>query len=156
MRNDKVNLKLASLLALCACTCGAFGQSNASFYVSTAGNDSNPGTQTAPWRTVQHAAETARAGNTVNVRGGVYEELVSINVSGNATDGYITFRSIPGETAILDAEHFTPAGRQGVLTIHNQSYVRIEGFEIRNFHTAEHRLTPLGISVTGPAPALSF
>jgi len=36
-----------------------------------------------------------------------------------------------------------------VLTIHNQSYVRIEGFEIRNFHTAEHQLTPLGISVLG-------
>jgi hypothetical protein len=149
MRNDKVNLKLASLFLLCASTCGAFSQSNASFYVSTTGSDSNPGTQTAPWRTVQHAADTARAGNTVNVQGGVYEELVSINVSGNATDGYITFRSIPGETAILDAEHFTPTGRQGVLTIHNQSYVRIEGFEIRNLHTAEHRLTPLGISVMG-------
>ena len=59
------------------------------------------------------------------------------------------FRSYPGETAILDAEHFTPSGRQAVLTIHNQSYVRIEGFEIRNFHTAEHRLAPLGISVIG-------
>src|SRR5215470_18700562 len=47
------------------------------------------------------------------------------------------------------AGHFTPSGRQGVLTIHNQSYVRIEGFEIRNFHTAEHRLVPLGISVLG-------
>jgi hypothetical protein len=49
----------------------------------------------------------------------------------------------------LDAEHFTPSGRQAVLTIHNQSYVRIEGFEIRNFRTAEHRLAPLGISVMG-------
>ncbi|MGA2744283.1 MAG: right-handed parallel beta-helix repeat-containing protein, partial [Candidatus Sulfotelmatobacter sp.] len=70
-------------------------------------------------------------------------------VSGNATDGYITFQSSPGETPILDAEHFTPSGRQAVLTIHNQSYVRIEGFEIRNFRTAEHRLAPLGISVMG-------
>jgi hypothetical protein len=78
MRNDKVNLKLATLFVLCASTCGAFGQSNASFYVSTTGSDSNPGTQTAPWRTVQHAADTARAGSTVNVRGAVYEELVSI------------------------------------------------------------------------------
>jgi Right handed beta helix region len=149
MRNDKVNLKLATILVLFACVSGAFGQSNSSFFVSTSGNDSNPGSQSAPWRTVQHAADTARAGSTVTVRGGVYEELVSINVSGNATDGFITFRSNPGETAILDAQHFTPSGRQGVLTIHNQSYVRIEGFEIRNFHTAEHRLAPLGISVMG-------
>jgi len=144
-----VRLKFLTLLTLFVCVSAAFGQVNTSFYVSTTGNDSNPGTQTAPWRTVQHAADTARAGSTVNVRGGVYEELVSINVSGNASDGFITFRSYPGETAILDAEHFTPSGRQGALTIHNQSYVRIEGFEIRNFHTAEHRLSPLGISVMG-------
>jgi hypothetical protein len=125
------------------------GQVNSLFYVSVDGNDSNPGTQTAPWRTVQHAADTARAGSTVNVRGGIYEELVTINVSGNANDGFITFRSFPGETAVLDAGHLAPAGRQGVLTIHNRSYVRIEGFEIRNFHTAEHHLAPLGIDISG-------
>src|ERR1700730_14167417 len=134
---------------LFVCVSGALGQSNFSFYVSTTGADSNPGTQTAPWRTVQHAADTVRAGSTVNVRGGVYEELVSIKASGNATDGYITFRSYPGETAILDAGHLVPDGRSGILTIHDKSYVRIEGFEIRNFRTAEHRLTPLGISIMG-------
>jgi hypothetical protein len=126
-----------------------FAQTNTTFYVATNGNDSNPGTEASPWRTVQHAADTARAGSVVNVRGGVYEELVSINEAGNASDGFITFRSYPGETAIVDATRFTPSGRQGVLTIHNQSYVRIEGFEIRNFRTAEHRLAPLGIDVRG-------
>src|SRR6202158_2207784 len=121
---------------LFACLSGAFAQPNSSFYVSTTGNDSNPGTQTAPWRTIQHAADTVRAGSTVNVLGGVYEELVSIKASGNATDGFITFRSYPGETAVLDAAHFAPDGRSAVLTIHNKSYVRIEGFEIRNYRTA--------------------
>jgi Right handed beta helix region len=142
-------MKFSTLFLLLASVSGAFGQPNSSFYVATTGNDSNPGTQAAPWRTIQHAADTARAGSTVNVRGGIYEELVSINVSGNALDGFITFRSNPGETAVLDATHFTPSGRQAVLTIHNQSYVRIDGFEIRNFRTAVHRLSPLGISVMG-------
>ena len=142
-------MKVLSLLTLFVCVSVAFGQPNSSFYVSTTGNDSNPGTQTAPWRTVQHAADTVRAGSTVNVRGGVYEELVAIKASGNATDGFITFRSYPGETAVLDAEHFAPKGRIGVLTIHDRSYVRIAGFEIRNFRTAEHRLAPLGIDVMG-------
>jgi hypothetical protein len=142
-------VKFLSLVTLMVCVTAAFGQSNSSFYVSTTGNDSNPGTQAAPWRTVQHAADTVRAGSTVNVRGGVYEELVTIKSSGNATDGYVTFRSVPGETAILDAAHITPDGRGGILTIRDKSYVRIEGFEIRNYHTAEHRLTPLGISVIG-------
>jgi hypothetical protein len=95
---------------------GVFGQPNSSFYVSTAGDDLNPGTQTAPLRTVQHVAETARAGSTVNVPDGFYEELVSINASGNASAGYITFRSYKGETAIRDATHFTLNGRSGILT----------------------------------------
>ena len=148
-----MNLKLATpfvpFIVLVVCVGGAFGQTNTSFYVSTSGSDSNQGTQAAPWHTVQHAADTARAGSIVNVRGGVYEELVDIKTSGNASDGFITIRSYPGETAVLDATHFTPSGRQGILTIHNQSYVRIEGLEIRNFRTAEHRLAPLGISVMG-------
>jgi hypothetical protein len=144
-----VSVKFLTLSTVFVCVSFAFGQPNVSFYVSATGNDSNPGTQTAPWRTIQHAADTARAGSTVNVRSGIYEELVSIHVSGNALDGFITFRSCPGETVVLDATHFTPSGRQGVLTIQNQSYVRIEGFEIRNFHTAEHRLSPLGINVIG-------
>src|ERR1700733_16049499 len=141
-----MKLKGSILCALFVCAGGAFGQRSSSFYVSTAGDDANPGTPAKPWRTVQHAADTARAGSTVNVRGGVYEERVSINSSGNASDGFITFRSYPGETAILDAGHLVPEGRSGILTIHNQSYVRIEGFEISNYRTAEHRLAPLGIS----------
>jgi len=144
-----MSMKYSIFLFFSAFICQASGQVNSSFYVSTAGSDSNPGTQTEPWRTVQHAADTAHAGSTVNVRGGIYEELVSINRSGNASDGFITFKSYPGEIAILDAEHLTPAGRQGILTVHNQSYVRIEGFEIRNFHTAEHDLAPLGIDISG-------
>jgi hypothetical protein len=142
-------VKFLSLIMLSVCVCGALGQSKSSFYVSKTGDDSNPGTQTAPWRTIQHAADTVRAGSTVNVRGGIYEELVTINVSGNARDGYITFRSYPGERAVLDAEGLTPNGRSAILTIHNKSYVRVEGFEIRNYRTAEHQLTPLGISVMG-------
>jgi len=142
-------LTFSIVLVLLAGLSRSLAQNNIAFYVSTTGSDANPGTQTAPWRTVQHAADVARAGGTVYVRGGVYQELVTIKRSGNATQGYITFRSYPGETAVLDAEHFTPESRSGVLTIHNQSFVRIESFEIRNYHTADRRLTPLGISVMG-------
>ena len=142
-------MRFSTLFVLFVGVCGAFGQANSFFYVSTTGDDSNPGTQAAPWRTVQHAVDTVRAGGTVNVRGGVYQELVIIKASGNPTEGYITFRSYPGETAILDAQHLSPSARGGVLTIQNKSYIRIEGIEIRNFRTAEHRLTPLGISVMG-------
>jgi hypothetical protein len=137
------------ILFACASAAAASGQPRASYFVATTGKDSSPGTQSAPWRTIQHAADTAHPGSTVYVRGGIYEELVRIHVSGNENGGFITFRSYPGEIAVLDATRFTPEGRQGVLTIQDQSYVRIEGFEIRNFRTAEHRLVPLGINVIG-------
>ena len=142
-------MKFLSVFIVFVFVSAASGQPNVSYYVATTGKDSNPGTQSAPWRTFQHAADTAHAGSTVYVRGGTYEELVRINVSGNASDGFITFRSYPGEIAVLDATRFTPASRQGVLTIQDQSYVRIEELEIRNFRTAEQHLTPLGINVIG-------
>ena len=144
-----MSMRLSTLFILLTCISAAFGQTNSSLYVATTGDDSNPGTLAAPWHTIQHAADIARAGSTVYVRGGIYEELVSIKASGNASDGFITFRSYPDETAVLDAAHFTPSGRIAVLTIENKSYVRIMGFEIRNFRTAEHHLVPLGISVIG-------
>jgi len=142
-------VKFTTVFILFACVSVASAQPNASYYVATTGNDSNSGTQSAPWKTIQHAADTAHAGSTVYARAGTYEELVRINVSGNPNDGFITFRSYRGEIAVLDATRSTPEDRQGVLTIQNQSYVRIEGFEIRNFRTAEHRLAPMGINVIG-------
>jgi Right handed beta helix region len=144
-----MRMKLSILFILLTYLSPAFGQRNSSLYVATTGDDSNPGTLAAPWRTIQHAADTARAGSTVYVRGGVYEEMVTVKASGNANDGFITFQSYPNETAVLDAAHFTPSGRSAVLTIQNKSYVRIRGFEIRNLRTAEHHLVPLGISVIG-------
>ena len=42
-------------------------QTGATYYVSTKGSDSNPGTLAEPWLTVQHAANTVTAGATVYV-----------------------------------------------------------------------------------------
>lgn len=48
------------------------------YYVDgTAGNDSYPGTQSLPWRTIQKAANTLVAGDKVIVMGGIYNERVS-------------------------------------------------------------------------------
>src|SRR5438445_11089247 len=46
------------------------------YYVSTTGNDANAGTLSAPWRTIQHAANSVHPGDTVQVEGGVYNETV--------------------------------------------------------------------------------
>jgi len=52
----------------------------ATFYVDQAhvlANDSNTGTETKPWKTIQQAANTLQAGDTVYVKAGIYQELYS-------------------------------------------------------------------------------
>ncbi|HVW53281.1 MAG TPA: right-handed parallel beta-helix repeat-containing protein [Trinickia sp.] len=119
-------------------------------YVSTSGNDANPGASSAPWRTIQHAANTAHAGDTVYVRGGTYKEAVTINVSGSASGGYITFQNYPGETAIVDGTGLVPpSGQSGLFNIIDRSYIKIVGLEIRNYSTASTARVPVGVWITG-------
>ena len=122
----------------------------AAFYVATGGNDANPGTIAKPWRTIQKAANTATPGSVVYVRGGVYYERVTVNVSGSAAAGFIVFRNYATETAVVDGTGLTvPTTDNGLFLIKNRSYVAIKGFEIRNFKTAVRDRVPVGIHVSG-------
>jgi hypothetical protein len=122
----------------------------ATYYVSTAGNDTNNGSSGSPWRTIQHAANTAVAGDTVYVMGGVYNEVVTFPNSGSATAGFITFESYPGQTAAVDGTGLAiPGGQYGLLTIQNQNYLAIGGFEIRNYTSNSLADVPIGIYITG-------
>ena len=51
------------------------------FHVGPGGDDANPGTSGSPLRTMQKAAEIARAGDTVLVQGGVYRGHVFLRLS---------------------------------------------------------------------------
>jgi hypothetical protein len=121
------------------------------FYVALTGDDSNPGTIDSPWRTIQQAADSMKAGDTVYIHGGVYHESVDIQVSGSATAGPVTFQSYPGETAILDGTGLTPPADniRGLINIENQSYVIVRGLEIRNYQTTNAAAVPTGIWVAG-------
>jgi len=52
------------------------------YYVAPTGNDSNPGTQNQPWRTIQKAANTMVAGDSTTIRAGNYAERVQVTRSG--------------------------------------------------------------------------
>ena len=142
---------VSSPAAVLAVTAVVTTGSGNSFYVATTGNDSNPGTIASPWRTIQHAANTVQAGDTVYVRGGLYSESVNIGVSGSTGAGSVTFQSYPGETAIVDGTGLTPStsDTQGLFNIASQSYVTIQSFEIRNYSTSNANAIPAGISVSG-------
>ena len=117
-------------------------------YVSKSGKDTNSGSYTAPWLTIQHAANSVSAGATVYVETGVYNESVTFPASGTASNP-ITFESYPGETAVIDGTGLSVSGTQGLINIVNQSYITVNGFEIRNYTTSKAALTPAGIWVTG-------
>lgn len=72
------------------------------FYVDAAkGDDRGAGTKDAPWRTVRHAIDRLKPGDTLLLRGGTYYENVYLALQGRA-DAKITIRSYPGEQAIID------------------------------------------------------
>lgn len=120
-------------------------------YVAVTGSDANPGTIYSPWRTIQHAANSVDAGETVYIRGGIYQESVDIEVSGSAAAGPVRFQSYPGELAILDGTGMIVPGSdiRGLINIEDQSYVTIKGLELRNYQTTKASSTPAGIYVTG-------
>jgi hypothetical protein len=122
----------------------------ATYYVATNGDDSNNGSIESPWLTMQHAADTALAGDTVLVRGGVYNEYVEFHLSGDATAGPITFANYPGESAILDGTGLDiPGGQWGLFTFKDASDVIVTGFELRNYKTSSLKDVPIGIYVLG-------
>ena len=131
-------------------TIQAPSRSGVTYYVATTGSDANPGTLSAPFRTIQQAANTVHAGDTVQVEGGVYNEIVTIPTSGNATQGYITFESYAGQTAIVDGTNLPVAGQQGLFSLKGtHSYIVIQGFEIRNYQSSTSGLVPVGIDFEG-------
>jgi Secretion system C-terminal sorting domain/Right handed beta helix region len=101
----------------------------ATYYVSTSGVNTNPGTFTLPWRTISKASSTAAAGSLIYIRGGVYNEKVSVDISGTVNN-FITYQSYPSEQAIIDGTGFTNGN---LFEIYNKNYIKLIDIEFRNF-----------------------
>ena len=128
----------------------------ADLYVSPAGSDSAPGTKTAPWKTVQKAASSAKAGDVVNIRAGVYKEFVQITVSGTAA-ARITFQSAPGELAVLDGTGLKlPAYEAPLIRMVDRDYITIKGLELRNVSSTSDATVPMGILISGAANGIEI
>lgn len=79
--------------------------------------DTNPGTEEQPFKTVQHAADAAQAGDTVYVTAGKYDERVKVKAGG--TEGKpVAFVAMPRRSVTVRGFDL------------EASYVRVEGFEI--------------------------
>jgi len=118
----------------------------ATFYVSTAGNDSNAGTQLAPFRHLSRGASAAqRPGDTVVVMDGTYDNEGAIAVDGgggsvvtlrySGSNGKpITFRAQHRGKVILDASNSSTLSCQGAwayFDLKNAAFIVIQGFVIQ-------------------------
>jgi hypothetical protein len=113
-----VRLGLVAFLSLALGSCNAPNHAS-TYYVSPRGSDSNPGTESAPWRTIGKAASgVTAAGSRVVVMGGSYSEDVTLSEAG-AADRPISFEAKASATVSLRS--FRVAA----------SHVVVEGFKVR-------------------------
>ena len=114
------------------------------FHVAPNGADTNSGIPEAPLRTLQRAADLARAGDTVLVHSGVYQGGVVLRFSG-WPDKPIVFKNAPGHRPVVDGQ-----GR-GRIELQSRDgwrrpigWIIVEGFEVTNgwdgikFYNAHH------------------
>ncbi len=104
----------------------------ASYYVSKAGKDSNPGTEKAPYKSIKKACEKASAGDTVYIKGGTYRERVLPRNSGTQGN-YITYKVYPGDTVTIDGKGISlPSDWGGLFDISGKSYIKVSGLQVIN------------------------
>ncbi len=100
------------------------------------GSDSNAGTSVDhAWRTVQKAADTLVGGDTVYIRGGTYNERVSVYFRGNTNGPYITFINYPNEVTIIDGTGID-IQHGGLFEIEGTNFVRVTGLHILHSNNA--------------------
>ena len=136
-------------LLLCLLLCFSIYLPATTYYVdSGAGSDSNPGTQAQPWRTIQYGVDQLSPGDTLYAESGTYFEKITFNTSGSPgnpivlTGPWGTMPSIVGVA-------FPPVGRDGLITVKDQSYIVIENMELIDYETTDVNQTPVGILVEG-------
>ena len=123
------------------------------YYVATTGSDSNNGSSSAPWFTIQNAVNFVLPGDTVIVRAGSYAGFIlgwdapTAGTAGNP----ITFEADPAAaagTVIINARNNKTAS--GIDLEPGCDYITISGFDIVGGGTiAQYPNKGSGIKVTG-------
>lgn len=95
-----------------------------SVYVATTGNDSYPGTQSQPWRTVTKAIKTLKAGQIACVQPGSYNEVgAQTAASGTSTAPIVVRAADPANRPVL----IKTSSGWGPLITFNHSYWVVDG-----------------------------
>lgn len=102
-------------------------------YVAPDGDDAKSGRdRSQAWRTVSHAADAARAGDTVIVTEGTYVDIVRVRATG--TEGRpITFQAAPGEKVIFSGNERL---LNNAFSVVEKRHIRLDGFYFKDFGSA--------------------
>ncbi len=118
--------------ALCAATLAYFIIGNvahaATYEVASSGSDANAGTAAQPWKTLQKASNTVKAGDTVLVNNGTYAGF-RVRTSGTAASR-IVFKAKTKWGAKINTPG--PSADVDLIAVLSASYVTIDGFEVFN------------------------
>jgi len=126
----------------------------ATYYTATNGNDSSPGTQTLPFRTITMGVSVLSPGDILYIRGGTYPESFYDNIPGGTSwSTPVTVAGFPGETVVLkpdDVYHVIHIGgineryiildnlvidggkSDGIKIFNTSDHIRVKNSEIRN------------------------
>jgi len=138
---------------------GIAGLDGTTYYVSAAnGDDMNPGTMAAPWKTIQNAGAFVAPGDTVMVLAGTYDGAVFEDAPPCNADVTCAIAGTAAHPILFEADPAAPqgsvviAGRNGThpdgLDFEGCNYVDVAGFTVTNagtFDTDAGSLTKSGI-----------
>ena len=105
---------------------------NGNWFVSTTGNDANPGTIALPFATLPKAVSVVQPGQTIYMRGGTYLPTATIRITNSGAAGnLIQLLAYPGELPYLNFSG-QPVGtaNRGILFVTNGNYWNVKGLEI--------------------------
>jgi len=122
------------------------------YYVAPDGSDRNLGTLKLPWATWSKAFSTAKMGDIVYFRGGIYKDLGTQQIMGgksnNGTEEHpICFFNYPGETPILDNGGIMPStGWNTGVSITYVNHAHYKGLTVRNCHEFNENINLYGFN----------
>lgn len=102
------------------------------YYVNgTSGSDSNNGSLSAPFLTIQKAVNETHVGGTVYIMAGEYNEVVDIVNNGSAGN-IITIRNYQSDEVIINGHGQLDSGYDGIIHAQWKHHYRITGLTLRN------------------------
>jgi len=145
MKNSNFNIPILSVLFFGFYLFSTTIAASRILYVSPSGDDEAPGNRYSPWLTVQNAANTLIAGDTLYIMSGTYSEHIVPQNSGTR-EKPIVYMAYPGHSPVIVGKGKIAGGRvgsgtddksqEGQFEIDEKSWIIVSGLKIMHSTSA--------------------